>query len=184
MLLVILAACLLLAPPLQSLAPTVSSDPPYLSVSAGDQLTLNCSHNQSDAVFWTTDSGAILPSQHFNLSNQLIASYVIASADPSLNGSTFQCVANQTNATQLMTSVTLEVLYLEQNLSVTIWASSVRIGETIFLSCLPMAWPPATVEWQHNGTTVGSTNQLSVPVTSHALAGVYTCTATNSEGIS
>ena len=176
--------CLLLVSPLISLDPRVSSDPLNFSVSAGDQLILNCSQNQSEAVFWTTASGAILPSQQFNLTNQLIARYVIVSADPSLNGSTFHCVANQTNSDQLTTSVTLQVLYLEQNLSVSLLQSDVRVGESIFLLCLPEAWPPATVQWRHEGTYVGSTNQLSVPVTSLSAAGEYSCTATNSEGSS
>ncbi|KAI6649145.1 Inactive tyrosine-protein kinase 7 [Oopsacas minuta] len=177
----LLVLLILSIPALYSLPPEVVSDPPYLTVSADQQLIINCSHSQSDAVFWTDSSGTILDSEYFNSTNQLTASHIIISANRSLNGSTFQCVANLTNSTQISLEVTIQVLFIA-NSSFYIRQSDVRIGETIFLSCYPDSWPPGSINWTHSGASLGSTNQLSVPVTSSAVAGEYTCIATNSEG--
>ena len=166
-----------------SIPPIVTSAPPGLSVSEGGHFTLNCSHNQSDAVFWTDSSGAILTSQLYNSTNQLTASYIIQSADRSLNGSTFQCVANVTGSTQEFSEVTLQILFIA-NSTVSLRQSEVRIGETVFLSCETDSWPPASIRWEHSGANLGSSNQLSVPVTSSSVGGIYTCIATNSEGMS
>ena len=167
----------------RSSLPIVSSDPPDLSVSQGGRIVLNCSHNQSDSVFWTNSLGAILLSQLYNSTNQLTASYVIQSADRSFNGSTFQCVANVTGSAQEISEVTLQVLFLD-NSTISLLQSEVRVGETVFLSCETDAWPPPAIRWEHSGASLGSDNQLSVPVTSSSVAGVYTCIATNSEGMS
>ena len=164
-------------------SPLVTSDPMGLSVSEGGHITLNCSHNQSDSVFWTDSSGANLPSQLYSSANQLTASYVIQSADRSLNGSTFQCVANVTASTQEFSDVTIQIFFIA-NSTISLRQSEVRLGETVFLSCETDAWPPASIQWEHSGASLGSANQLSVPVTSLSVAGVYACIATNSEGIS
>ncbi|XP_016361886.1 B-cell receptor CD22-like [Sinocyclocheilus anshuiensis] len=140
----------------------------------GDSVTLSCSSdsNPPAEISWFKGGKFVGSGRIYSISK--------ISSDHS---GEYKCKSRNEHGEKYSDAVTLNVMYVPKNVSVSISPSGVIVeGDSVTLSCSSDSNPPAEISWFKGGKFVGSGRIYSISKISSDHSGEYKCKSRNKHG--